>query len=102
MARQLYWRSDWIPSGSDLALDLNDRHDCFTRTNSLYSHICNRLTNIGLMDLTPIILCADGTADAGAKYSGQASDLDGNDIKKFVLYSGASNDPKNGTVIKFK
>ena len=94
------WRSDWIPSGSDLALDLNDRHDCLP-DKFTYSHICNCLTNIGLMDLTPIILCADGTADAGAKYSGQASDLDGNDIKKFVLYSGASNDPKNGTVIKF-
>ncbi len=94
------WRSDWIPSGNNLSLDLDDRHSCLP-DQFLFDHTCNCLTDIGNMDLTPVILCVDGTADVSKNYTGRASDLDGNDVKKFVLYSGQSNDPKSGTVIKF-
>ncbi|MBK9377251.1 MAG: hypothetical protein IPM86_02815 [Saprospiraceae bacterium] len=57
------------------------------------------ITDIGDLDLTPIILCADGTARA--QYDGSTGMKDGNDVVRYVLYDGQSNDPLNGTIIGF-
>ncbi|MBK8153101.1 MAG: hypothetical protein IPK61_08655 [Saprospiraceae bacterium] len=49
--------------------------------------------------MTPIILCADGTARA--QYDGSTGMKDGNDVVRYVLYDGQSNDSLTGTIIEF-
>ena len=92
------YQSGWIPTGSSVELSVRDRHICSTDTTSL-QHECVCITDIGDLDLTPIILCADGTARA--QYDGSTGMKDGNDVVRYVLYDGQSNDPLNGTIIGF-
>ncbi|MDQ3140883.1 MAG: gliding motility-associated C-terminal domain-containing protein [Bacteroidota bacterium] len=90
------WKSSWIPTGSSIYAEVSDRFNCWIDPLSI-SHICQCITDIGDMDLTPIILCADGTATA--KYNPNTGIKDANDILKYVLYDGISSDPKSGNIL---
>ncbi|HMZ40827.1 MAG TPA: hypothetical protein PK099_11050 [Saprospiraceae bacterium] len=92
------WESGWIPTGEDFDLAIKDANDCST---DLFtgSHICACITDAGNMDLTPINLCSDGKAQA--KYTVAPGVMDANDIIRYVLYDGQSNNPRGGTIITF-
>ncbi|MDQ3142203.1 MAG: gliding motility-associated C-terminal domain-containing protein [Bacteroidota bacterium] len=92
------WQTDWILSGGGYHLEVNDRHNCLI-DNFDGTHICQCITDIGDLDLTPIILCADGTA--AAIYNPTTGTKDGNDVVKFVLYDGTPNSPQTGNIINF-
>ncbi|HRI01455.1 MAG TPA: gliding motility-associated C-terminal domain-containing protein [Saprospiraceae bacterium] len=91
------YQSGWIPTGSTVDYSVNDRHDCATDTKS-FTHQCVCITDIGPLDLTPIILCADGTATA--KYDNSKTVPDGNDVVRYVLYDGTSANPIGGTIVR--
>ncbi len=90
------WQSGWIPNGNTFTLNIKDKNDCATDVLDSV-HVCACLTKIGNLDLTPILLCSDGQAQA--LYNGSQSVLDPNDIIRYVLYDGLPGDPINGTII---
>ncbi len=90
------WTSDWFASNTDFTITIEDQYQC-----NLYKlpgdAPCTCITALGTLDKTPIILCADGQANA--KYNVAPGVLDGNDVIRYMLYDGSSTDPKNGTSI---
>ncbi|HRI01456.1 MAG TPA: gliding motility-associated C-terminal domain-containing protein [Saprospiraceae bacterium] len=91
------YQSGWIPTGSTVDYSVNDRHDCAIDKKS-FTHQCVCITDIGPLDLTPIILCVDGTAQA--KYDDSKTTKDGNDVVRYVLYDGNPTDPLTGKIIR--
>ncbi|MEP7197933.1 MAG: gliding motility-associated C-terminal domain-containing protein [Saprospiraceae bacterium] len=90
------WQSDWIPTGSIFNLKISDNNRC--DTNSFAGKFdCPCLTQFGILDKTPIVLCEG--MDAKVNYNGSNGVLDANDEIRYVLYDGLINDPKNGIVI---
>ncbi|MCC6815670.1 MAG: hypothetical protein IT267_04605 [Saprospiraceae bacterium] len=92
------WESDLIPSGCNFTLSLKDQFDCST---DIYSgvHICKCLSKIDDIDLSPVNLCEDQSITIVYPKLPDTSNLDGNDVVRFILYEGLSSDPKNGTII---
>ncbi len=90
------WTSDWFSSNTDFTITIEDQYQC-----NLFKlpgdAPCACITALGTLDKTPIILCADGQANA--KYTVAPGVLDGNDVVRYMLYDGSSTDPKNGTSI---
>lgn len=90
------WQTDWILNNDVYRLIINDRHDCLPDTIS-DTYECPCINGIGSLDKTPIILCIDGTADAGSRYGKtNAGAPDGNDFVRYILFDGNPADPKNG------
>ncbi|MEP7195456.1 MAG: hypothetical protein ABI851_02990 [Saprospiraceae bacterium] len=91
------WLSDWIPNGCDFILILNDVNDC-NKDSLIGNHTCPCLTDAANLDLTPINLCSDGTAQA--KYTIAPGILDPNDVVRYVLYDGNPNQARNGVILQ--
>ncbi|MBK8955858.1 MAG: gliding motility-associated C-terminal domain-containing protein [Saprospiraceae bacterium] len=92
------WQTDWIDNNSTYTLIINDRHNCLPDTTS-NTYECPCISGLGNLDQTPIILCADGTAQAN--YNAASGNPDGNDVIRFALYDGNQNDPRNGSILSF-
>lgn len=92
------WRTGWIKNNAVYTLIINDRNDCLPDTTSnIYE--CPCISGLGNLDKTPIILCADGTAQA--TYDAASGNPDGNDVIRFALYDGNQADPRNGNILNF-
>ncbi|NOT38241.1 MAG: hypothetical protein HOP11_12785 [Saprospiraceae bacterium] len=94
------WQSDLIPSGCNFNLRLKDKFDCLTDTYT-GSHICQCITKIDDIDLTPIHLCQDQSITVSYPNPPDTSVLDANDAIRYVLYDGTQNNPRAGNVISF-
>jgi len=92
------WESDWVPTGDMVHLSIKDVNDCSTDILDTLK-ICACITDAGNMDLTPINLCSDGKAQA--KYTVAPGVMDANDVVRYILYDGQSNDPRNGVIVNF-
>lgn len=90
------WRTDWINNNEVYQLIINDRHDCLPDTTS-NTYECPCINGLGNLNKTPIILCANATAQA--VYNAASGTPDGNDVVRFVLYDGNPAAPKTGTFI---
>jgi gliding motility-associated-like protein len=78
--------SNNIPSGDMYAFQITDANGCDTIDISGMI-ICNCLTEVGDMDLTPIDECGDGPITA--TYDATNESLDGDDVVEFILHEGA-------------
>ena len=92
------WQTDWIDNNSIYTLIINDRHDCLPDTTT-NTYECPCISGLGNLDKTPIILCADGTAQAS--YNAASGNPDGNDVIRYALYDGTQKNPKGGTIISY-
>lgn len=92
------WETGWIENNSTYTLIISDRHNCLPDTTS-NTYECPCVSGLGNLDKTPIILCADGTAQAN--YDASSGNPDGNDVIRFTLYDGNPADPRNGNIIAF-
>ncbi|NOT37579.1 MAG: hypothetical protein HOP11_09415, partial [Saprospiraceae bacterium] len=93
------WESDWIPTGNNYDLTIEDANKCAIDKVS-GSHICPCITLPGTVSTTPRDLCA--AACTQATYAGGA--VDANDVVRFVIYDPNASDPTKpniGTILSF-
>ncbi len=90
--------SDPIPTGENFDLEISDANDCNIDKIS-GSHVCPCITAPGSLDLTPVHLCQTGCVTA--TYTIAPGALDANDVVRYIIYDGVSNDPRNGNHLSF-
>lgn len=81
--------SEAISTGQGFNITVDDANSCDPQTVSQNTVVCDCVTEIGTMDLTPIDECGDGPITAMYDDTNQATDAD--DIVQFVLHTGNLN-----------
>lgn len=80
--------SNQIPSGDGYSFLVTDGNGCDTITVSDNAVVCNCVTAVGSMDLTPVEVCGNGPVQLSYNNANQNSD--GNDILVFILHNGSA------------
>ncbi len=78
--------SNPIPSGNGYQFIVSDVNNCAPDTIADNAVVCNCLSAVGDMDVTPLSVCGNGPISAPYDNTNQA--FDGNDTLAFVLHKG--------------